>query len=1049
MDLRFLETIKEKQFILCNPNSDELKIIDHRSEKSDIWLNDIWTLTFEVDNLRKDNNGYNDYYDLIIKDRIIKIEDVGEFVIDDCPEIDNGISKVKQVTCKSLQYNIVKKNISYMKCQAYKFYDVLPVNIPSTFMGIIMSYLPNWTIGHIDMSLYSSYRVFDISMSTSIYNLLIEQAQSAYGCMFKFDTLNKTVSAYAQENIVEETDLIASFDNVVNQLNIKPINDGLYTALTVTGANDMGIALINPLGTNTIYNLDGIIDEVDNQGIRLMSLDTSNAWKAWKAKYTELEVGFANNLLSIKNKKAQILTYQAQLTTLNGEIKTLKDLIGTFKNFNEDKTDIVNQYDTKLLQANTIERNINNLITEITTLENQQKTTNNTLNFSNFFTVNQLKELDNFIIIGSYADENFAITDSMTDVQVIEMSQELFDKGKRELGILSRRRYSFEVDMLCPFFVENFTAYKQQLKLGSKITLIDSRGNYYYPILIGVSFSFDNLSDVKFTFSESLRNQDEEFNLTQLLGKTANVATNLAINNIKYNSYVNSGDKESFHKMRNEALDLDKQALVNGTKKTVTIDETGILLRSLDESGVNGYSPYQSWWNDNILMFTNDYWKHAKMGVGLITLPNGQKAYGFNVEAMMGIMTITESLHLRNRNNTFSVDESGATLSNATLSIVGNGGLNKMLLDPINGFKIQKKISNVFTDMIYLDANGDANFSGKIFGGSINIANKFKVNADGSVEMATSTLKSFQSLMTNGKGFKVNDGISNIDGDCTITGNLIVRGNTTLGGNITWETHDTKFDEYTNTVNMTAAIKTSADSINLSVDTKINGVNQSIASIKVTSDTIAMAVNANKLVFNNNGLTIYNTGFRIMNGSSEVFYVDTGGNIVTKGYYYGNGVTSDVNGLTVLGGKFKVMNGSQTVFQVVSNGDVHSRGLIVGMPSSNLGSSGFVLDTRTDVKAYLLKAYTNDVSNPSTSYLKLNVDSSYVRIGDNSGSSSANYYQMSYSTSNNGYYHYFTGSVYMSTTLTVNTTIIFKGKNFNNVKQGTALTSSDYVMVAS
>ena len=125
-------------------------------------------------------------------------------------------------------------------------------------------------------------------------------------------------------------------------------------------------------------------------------------------------------------------------------------------------------------------------------------------------------------------------------------------------------------------------------------------------------------------------------------------------------------------------------------------------------------------------------------------------------------------------------------LENATLSIVANGGLNKILQDAVNGFKIQKKNGTIFEDMIYLGSDGEAYFKGKIFGGSININNRFKITSIGEVEMASGTLKSFQSLMATGKGLKVVNGVVVIDGDCEINGNLV------LGGNITWNVSDPK-----------------------------------------------------------------------------------------------------------------------------------------------------------------------------------------------------------------------------------------------------------------
>lgn len=791
MSLKFLKSIKDKLFILCNPNEDELMIIPHKDEDLRAELNNIWELSFSINNLDINGDGYNNYYDLVVKDRIIKIQDLANFIITDCSESDNGISKTKNITCKSIEHEIVKKSLSYMECKAYKFYDTIPENIPNTFLGIILSYLPNWSISHIDTSLYNLYRVFDISSDTSIYNLMIEQAQSAYECIFQFDRLNKTISAYTRESILKNSDIFVSFENLAKEINIQPINDGLFTALRVRGANDMCINLVNPLGTDTIYNLDNVIDNIDNKtGIRLMSLDTSNAWKSWKNKYNTLSKDYANIILSIKEKKSSILSYKAKLSTIQAEIKAINTSISSFDKLSEDKTDLVNQYNAKISEEKTIQSNINSLTNEITSLETQLAEINSSLKFSNFFNDKQLKELDRFINITDFSDENFAITDSMTEAEIIDMTQELYKKAQRQLEILSKPRYSFDIDMLCPFFAENFEVAKEQLDFGTKITLQDSSGNIYEPFLIGISFSFDNLNSVKFTFSESLRNQSNDFKISQLLGKTNSVATNLAMNNLKYKSYIDSGDKETLHKMRSDALNADLQELINSSNKTIVFDDCGILCRSLDKDGTNGYSKYQSRLNDKGLFFTNDYWKHLNSAFGWLSLPNGLKTFAVNTDVLWGDIVLTENLKLYNANNSFTVDENGATLTNADFSLITNNGLNKILISPKSGFRIQSKAGTKYNDVFYIDTDGQLVSKSLIKGGSINIGNRFKVNTDGTVEMASGTLKSFQSLMSNGKGLKVENGVTTIDGDCEISGNTVISGNLTLGGNIKWDSHD-------------------------------------------------------------------------------------------------------------------------------------------------------------------------------------------------------------------------------------------------------------------
>ncbi len=962
MNLRFLETINKKNFILCNPNSDELMVIQHKDEKLDIWLNDIWELSFTVDNLNINGDNDNFYYPLIIKDRIIKIQNIGEFVITNVQENDNGITQNKKVSCKSLEYNITKKSISYMECKAYKFYDIFPNNISSTFMGIIMSYLPNWTIGHIDTELYNLYRIFDISSDTSIYNLLIENAQAAYECIFQFDRLNKTINAFTKDKIVNETDIFISFDNLIKELAITPLNDGICTALIVNGANDMSINLVNPLGTSTIYNLDNVIDNIDEKtGIRLMTIDTANAWKSWKIQYDNLKISYANNLLSIKNKKSEILNLKAQLSNINAEIKALNTTIASFDTLDEDKTALVNQYNAKIIERNNVEDNINTLNKELMNFEEQLKQTNSTLKFSSFFTPTQLKELDNFITIGNYSDENFAITDSMSDVEIMEMTQELFDKAHRQLNIVSKNRYSFDINMLCPFFVENFLTFKEQLDLGSQITLCDSKENYYYPLLIGISMSFDKLNDIKFTFSESLKNQNEEFNLSQLLGKTANVATNIALNNLKYIDYVNSGDKIVLKKMREDALNTDKQEIINGEKRTIIFDDSGLLCRTEDVNDNSGYSQYQSRLTEKGLFFTSDYWKHVGSAYGWITLPNGSKTFAINTDVLWGDIVITQNLQIHNDNNSFVVDENGATLTNATLSLVGNNGLNKMYFDPIFGFKIQKKVDSKWIDNFSLDAST----------GDIIISNY----------STTEQMNSAITISANKIQSQITDTNGNI-ATLTQTVNGLSSTISSQGGNIS-------------TLHQTAS----------SLQSQIAATNGNVSTVTQTANNLSVAINNTKVTIDGvNGVTIRNGGFRIKNSyDNDVFSVDTSGNMTLAGNLYNTASNKTV----------RLYNGK----------------LEIGSGNSAGGNSSWM----QNITGTIYGAYYRLHPLPS--------EESIVIEGSKSVYIRSNWYSsIGYGLGSSG--HVFNGNV------TLNNNIIAFGKTFTKVKQGTSLTSSDYIMVA-
>ena len=133
----------------------------------------------------------------------------------------------------------------------YEFYDV--INPEGTLMQEIIDYLPGWTLGHIDTDIAIKYRTFDVSDST-IYNFLVTEVSEAYQCVFIFDNVYKTISAYDVPNATTNTDIYISYDNVIENIEVEEVTDNLVTALTVLGGDGLGINRVNPLGTNNIYN---------------------------------------------------------------------------------------------------------------------------------------------------------------------------------------------------------------------------------------------------------------------------------------------------------------------------------------------------------------------------------------------------------------------------------------------------------------------------------------------------------------------------------------------------------------------------------------------------------------------------------------------------------------------------------------------------------------------------------------------------------------------------------------------------------------------------
>ena len=131
-------------------------------------------------------------------------------------------------------------------------------------LNMILDDLPQWSIGHISSKLMSRYREFDDVDNVGIYTFLMNDVANAYQCYFVFDCENMTISAYTQEDIVQNTNVALNWDNAIKHLKITDSSVNRITALRVHTADDeYGLGLVNPYGGSTIYNFDSVIDQLD------------------------------------------------------------------------------------------------------------------------------------------------------------------------------------------------------------------------------------------------------------------------------------------------------------------------------------------------------------------------------------------------------------------------------------------------------------------------------------------------------------------------------------------------------------------------------------------------------------------------------------------------------------------------------------------------------------------------------------------------------------------------------------------------------------------
>jgi hypothetical protein len=702
--------------ILCNPSGSALYALGTiYDRKIQLRYNALSTFTFTAPYLI--NGEKTPYYTFLKCKRLVYIDDVMNFVITNVEEEGDGVERYKTVTCSSLEALLNYKKITSLSA-TYKFYDVIPVSGSPCLMSTIISYLPGWTIGTIDADLALLYRTFDISDST-LYAFMMTDVMEAYDCVFVFDTINKTISAHTVANATTDTDIYLSHDNLIENIKIEEMGDELITCLTVKGGGDLSINQVNPLGTDNIYNFSYY------KTTDWMSQDLIDALDVWEALVIANQASYASLLTNLQDYNETLITQNSDLTDLNGEYESLENIKLVRGQQGLDVTEINAQLAAKQVEIDAQELAISQIETLIEDVTASLTVINTTLSFASNFTTAQLLELDSYIIGSTYQNENFIQTDIMTNSEIQDQAQQLYDQAIVILAKISQPRYEFSIEAVNFIALQEFSTFTDQLELGCVVTLdIDSGLNLHefnyisnsgsstliYPVLLGIDMNYDDPEEFSLIFGNRLRLDDSSFQLSDLMGESTKSAISTSFNSQTWSSF-NNNYKDDVSSVLTNSWNAALNNIISGSSQDVLINKTGIRVRS--STGIDTYGDQQVWINNGVIAFTDNNWDSVKMALGQVTI--GENSFfGLSAPALVGNLLAGNSLIITNENNTFSLDGAGATLTDATFTLTTSNDAGKILLDPTNGIKIQKNVGGNWTDTLSMTTAGDLTLIGNV-----------------------------------------------------------------------------------------------------------------------------------------------------------------------------------------------------------------------------------------------------------------------------------------------------------------------------------------------
>lgn len=467
-------------------------------------------------------------YNMIELKRRILIDGYGEYIITECPEINNGIYKYKSVVCRSAEVAFDDDMIT-LKGSYWLYYDKDLVHnrdgeMPVTqgVLNEILKLFPDWSISHIDPILFDYTRFFDVK-DQKIYQFMMNDIENAFDCTFHFDTINKTISVTYLDESIEDTNIFISYDTFVKSIKATPATEDIVTVLDVSGSGDMTLRRFDPTGQNFLYDFSYFMNPM------WMSQELIDAINAWQNKIESYicdprspnRLPLSKDVIQLSTNayfaRKRIADREMVIADIEKKIEFLEEHIQYLEENNFSKQEI-DEYESQLenLRREKILREqelgfaqtvLDECLRYLDLIIEDCKKENN-------FTNKQLEELRKFEFKGKY--ENKAFDTSYFGIEyflskfpnlseVTTISYLLREQGKKELARRCKPNLKFEIDVINFSQIPELENFVIDLDVGKFIYVQIDEYTVLKLALVSIEYSRDNPKDIKLKFSDKLR----------------------------------------------------------------------------------------------------------------------------------------------------------------------------------------------------------------------------------------------------------------------------------------------------------------------------------------------------------------------------------------------------------------------------------------------------------------------------------------------------------------------------------------------------------------
>lgn len=230
----------------------------------------------------------------------------------------------------------------------------------------------------------------------------------------------------------------------------------------------------------------------------------------------------------------------------------------------------------------------------------------------------------------TYSNNNY-ISDGLSNSELVKRAVELVDAAKDEAKRACENQITLTMNLSNMLLDDDFLQFLKNEPKISDWLMVNVDNTLYKLRLITIEANYDNLQDIKFTFSNVIKAKNVLTDAKDLLSKAKSIAG--SFDYVAHQASQGSDLKLEMAEYKEEGIAGEDIKIYNDKNQQVLVDEHGISCRQYDDV-TQDYSPKQMRIINNVLAFTKDNWKTVDTAIGEIQYSLGDEMfYDYGVKA--------------------------------------------------------------------------------------------------------------------------------------------------------------------------------------------------------------------------------------------------------------------------------------------------------------------------------------------------------------------------------------------------------------------------------